>query len=77
MNARVTELLEILQKTEKELQEIRDKCTHPGYFTGMWSWRIGAYNPARICSECRICIAGITEEESKKVWDDFNKAKMI
>lgn len=78
MNKRVAELLDILRDAETELTQIRRECGHTkGYSVGMWSWRIGAYNPSRICNECRICIEGITEEESKQVWDNFNKAKMI
>jgi hypothetical protein len=72
MNQRVSELFETIRNAETELAEIRQKCTHPDFFVGMWSWRVGAYNPSRICNDCHTAIPGITDAEFKAEWDKFN-----
>ncbi len=72
MNPRIAELQEIIRKSEEELQTIRSRCSHTEFFVGMWSGRVGSWNPSRICSDCHIAISGITKEESEKVWNEFN-----
>jgi hypothetical protein len=63
MNQRVSELMAIISQAEVELAAIRADCSHPSYFVGIWSWRVGSYQPSRICNECHNSIPGITEEE--------------
>jgi len=60
---RVEELLDIIKNASNELALIRHKCEHPSYFVGMWSWRVGASSPSRICLVCQYAIPGITDEE--------------
>ena len=43
---------EIINKAQSRLEEIRKICTHPNTFNGTYSWRIGCYDPAEICSDC-------------------------
>lgn len=77
MNPRVSELLTTINQAQIELEEIRKNCSHNFWFVGMWSWRIGAYQPSRICGDCQNSIPGITEEESNKCWDDFNGGQKV
>ena len=65
MSNRVNELLNKIQDSQIELQEIRSKCLHnEGYRLGLWSYRVGQSNPSRICNVCQYAIEGITEKES-------------
>ena len=66
-NSRVSMLLKQIEKATAELEQIRAKCPHKKYFVGLWSWRIGAVHPSRICSSCMIAIPGITDDEAKTV----------
>lgn len=35
-----------------QLKELRNICAHPNTFEGNYSWRIGAFDKAIICSDC-------------------------
>jgi hypothetical protein len=50
---------------QKEIEEIRAKCTHPKYKVGWYSWRIGAMDPKRLCVDCDQILEGVTEEEAR------------
>lgn len=67
MIPRVQGLYDIIQSSKDELEDIRKKCDHPEYEVHWYSWRIGAMNPSRICTECEKPIPGITDEESGKL----------
>ena len=41
-----------IKKAEERLKELRSMCTHVNTFDGTWSWRVGCYDPAIICSDC-------------------------
>jgi len=45
--------MEAIQKAAVRLEEIRSICTHPNTEEGIWSWRIGSYDKALICQDCR------------------------
>lgn len=55
-----------------EIGKIQSQCKHDkGYDCVMYSWRVAAYQPSRVCKECYVCLPGITAQESKQVWDGF------
>lgn len=66
-----------LQKEIADIQEIiktiQSVCPHVSYEIVMYSWRPGAMNPSRICACCRDVISGITDEEARKLWNEFYK----
>lgn len=71
--SRINDLYEIIAKANSELFELRSACSHENYRIGMYSWRVGAYTPSRLCSVCDLPILGITDAEQKSCWDDWNK----
>jgi hypothetical protein len=42
--------IESMQDSIKDMQE--NHCKHTNTFEGTWSYRIGSYLPAEICSDC-------------------------
>lgn len=64
--------LQILHAQEK-IKELQTKCQHEEFQVAFYSWRPGAMNPARICTSCQALVEGVTEEESKQLWDSWNK----
>lgn len=60
-----------IQKAQEEIQKIQKSCTHTNFYTGMYSWRPGAMNPSRICSDCYLPLSGITQEEYYAVNEKF------
>jgi len=68
---RVQELFDNISKAQDELAQIRSACAHPTYYIGRWSWRVGAFELARICSICCASIPGITDEERNQFPDEF------
>lgn len=71
MNPRVSELHEIIRAAEQELAVIKAECPHKTSTPGMYMSRPGAFEACLICDRCRAPVNGITEEQSKKVWDNF------
>jgi hypothetical protein len=61
--SRIFELYEIIRNAQNELEELRKSCTHQNYNVGYYSWRVGAMEVARICTDCDACLPGITPEE--------------
>lgn len=47
-----TVLYETIKKAQERLEEIRALCKHENTFEGTWSWRVGCYDSAIICSDC-------------------------
>lgn len=72
MNARIFELRDQISKAQDEIDALQKTCPHPTYHVMMFMWRVGAFNPSRICDECGLSIAGITPEESEKCWNEWN-----
>jgi hypothetical protein len=68
----VDSLQALIQLCQSRMYKIQSACDHPHFEVTMWSWRVGAYQPSRVCLICHAPIAGITEEEAKKVFDAFN-----
>jgi hypothetical protein len=70
VNSRIAELQATIQLATEEIQTIQAGCKHEHYYLGIYSYRIGAYDPARICEECLSFVPGITEDEVKQVAAD-------
>lgn len=43
---------DLIKKAHERLEELRSICKHVTTFEGIWSWRVGCYDPAIICSDC-------------------------
>lgn len=41
-----------IKNAKTRLEELRSICTHENTFEGLWSWRVGCYEQALICSDC-------------------------
>jgi hypothetical protein len=68
---RINELQNLIRKSEEEIKSIRAACKHEdGYEVLMYSWRVGAIHPQRICNVCQGVISGITAEETKRCLDE-------
>jgi len=37
---------------EDRFQRLRSICKHPNTHEGIYSWRVGVFQPAIICSDC-------------------------
>jgi hypothetical protein len=62
---KVLELQEQIRKSQQELDDIQKECKHDStYHLAIYSWRVGAYNPSRICDLCSSSIPGIMEKET-------------
>lgn len=61
---RVLELFNSISDANKELESIREECSHDDYFIGNWSYRPGHIQISKICSYCRDHIGKPSEEES-------------
>jgi len=57
--------IEVLNEERKELQK---NCNHSKYRIGLFSWRIGCFDPRRICN---ICDEILMEEPTKEEYDQF------
>jgi hypothetical protein len=66
---------DIIRAAEKKIQEIRMACPHTQTYLGMHMWRPGAFDAQKICVSCDAVVPGITEEQRKKVWDEWNKGQ--
>lgn len=73
MNKTVQDYQRIINKCQNKILELQNSCPHPSYTVQMYSWRPGAMQPTRMCDYCQACLIGITEEEIKKMWDEWNK----
>lgn len=62
----------IVTHAQEKIMELQNKCSHANHETVMYSWRPGAFQPSRICSDCKTLLPGITEEESAQTWKDWN-----
>lgn len=69
----VPELQAEIAAIQKQIETIQSVCPHISYEVVMYSWRPGAMNPTRVCVCCKGVIPGITQEESKKLWEEYHK----
>ena len=69
----VPELQKEITDIQAIIKTIQQVCPHLAWTFEMYSWRIGALNPVRLCVCCKGVIPGITDEEARKVWEDFYK----
>ena len=67
---RVSELCDSIKTSQKELNVIRQNCSHDSYSVGNWSWRPGAIMEVRICNHCGDNIGAPSEEEYEKFMED-------
>ena len=72
--SRIQNLQSKIIKAQAEIEQIRATCNHQSFFIGMYSWRPGSMNPARICNDCDGQVVGITAEESSNCWDKYKAA---
>ena len=61
-----------ISEAQKKIEEIQNSCNHPSHKVVMFSWRVGAYHPSRMCKICCLLISGVTQEESDECWANFN-----
>jgi hypothetical protein len=69
----VHEIYPIIQAYEARRDELRANCKHVSSTPKMYMWRVGSFNPYLICDECDALVHGITEEQSKAVWEEWSK----
>ncbi len=41
-----------IKKAQERLEELRKICKHENTYEGTYSWRVGCYDAATICSDC-------------------------
>lgn len=56
---------------QDKIRELQAKCPHTNWEVMFYSYRPGAHQPSRICTNCRFRISDATEAESKKLWAAF------
>jgi len=49
---RILELFKIIENSNKEIEDIQEKCKHEKTTKGIFSYRIGAYIECEICDFC-------------------------
>jgi len=62
-----------IMEMQSKIQELQSKCNHLEWDVCFYMWRPGAMNPAHICKSCNVYIRAASEEESKKLWDEWHK----
>jgi len=73
IRGKVSELQNLIMASQNELFRLQAECQHPSYHLAMYSWRVGAFMPSRICNECDASVVGITEEESQQVYAQWHQ----
>jgi len=66
-------LYSAIEGAKKEIDKIQDACPHPYYSVMMYMWRVGSMHPSRICGVCGKPLGGITEDEKKECWREWNE----
>ncbi len=69
----VAELQEVIRAATEAMNEIQAACKHPEFECVMYSYRVGAYNPTRICKSCKRPLPGITDDEFATVLEEWNE----
>jgi len=67
---RIKELYEIIEKSEKEISELRDRCLHKNCFIGYYSFRIGQMFIYNICETCGEAVSPATKKEMEKFYNE-------
>lgn len=63
ISAECSVLFKSLEEGEKRLSELRELCSHENTFEGTFSYRVGCYQPAIICSDCRQLVKYISAQD--------------
>jgi len=63
----------VIREMEQRIETLRAACPHPESRPTMFMARPGAFHPCRLCTSCDAVVPGITDEEAKQMWQDFNK----
>jgi hypothetical protein len=63
---RVGEIYDTIDKLQKELDLLREECSHDDYEVGYYSWRIGSLSIKRICKYCGEVLGEPTKEEQEQ-----------
>ena len=61
---RVDEIYDTIKSLQKELDDLRNICSHEDYNVGYFSWRPGNMDVVKICSHCSKNIGPASKEES-------------
>ena len=69
----IQDCYDIIRAAERKIEQLRAACPHTGTRLGMFMSRPGAFHPSILCTSCDAVVPGITDEQSKQVWDDWNK----
>lgn len=72
---KINRLYEVIKEANEEIEKLRSECTHETYTVKLYSWRVGSFNPQRICNECDAVVTGITKEEELNCWREYEKFK--
>ena len=67
----VDQIFKEIEKLNKELSDLRESCKHRKTTPQMFSYGLGRLHPTLICDDCRHTVLGITEDQTKKVWEKW------
>ena len=62
-----------IQEAQKKIEELQAKCAHKNHEAVFYSWRPGAMQPSYVCTECSKYLGAASDEDSKKLWDNYHK----
>lgn len=65
------DLMNVIREAQAELSQLQQQCSHTHFTVHMYSWRVGSFNPARVCDDCGDTVTGLTEDEAKSCWDQW------
>ena len=66
---RFESLISQRDKLNEEIDNLQKECPHHTYFVGLYSWRPGAYDLARICTDCQT-ILGLPNDDEMNDYDN-------
>jgi hypothetical protein len=76
MKNRIDEIYEIKKSLDKEIELIRENCTHDEYHIGIFSWRVGCYELMRFCENCYSTKLGMASDiESEEYYSEMTELK--
>jgi len=64
---------QIITHAQIKIQELQAQCNHAKVQVGMFMSRPGCVMPTKICMSCNMPVPGITQEESDRAWEEWNK----
>ena len=71
----VDKIYKRMNSAQRDFDKLRSGCSHPSYYVGWYSWRVGNREPRRLCTECDATIEGITEAEAHKFYKENEVVK--